>query len=137
MRIDCHVHVVGTGTGGTGCWYRPRGLTRIGAPFLVRAVGLTLRDLHGSDFDRVYAERLLAYVRGSTAIDRALLLAHELPYREDGTPLPEQASFYVPNEMCCGLRASTRNFWRRFRSIRPGVMRSRSWRNVSRAARRR
>jgi uncharacterized protein len=103
MRIDCHVHVVGTGTSGTGCWYRPRGLTRIGAPFLVRAVGLTMRDLRGPDFDRVYAERILAYVRGAATIDRALLLAHELPYRSDGTPLPEQASFYVSNEHVLGL----------------------------------
>ncbi len=98
MRIDCHVHVVGTGTGGTGCWYRPRGLTRVGAPFLVRAVGLRMRDLRGPEFDRVYAERLLDYVRTSPSIDRALLLAHELPYRDDGTPLPDQASFYVSNE---------------------------------------
>jgi hypothetical protein len=98
MRIDCHVHVVGTGTSGSGCWYRPRGLTRIGAPFLVHAVGLTMRDLHGSDFDRIYAERLLSYVRESPSIDRALLLAHELPYRDDGTPLPERASFYVSND---------------------------------------
>jgi uncharacterized protein len=102
-RIDCHVHVVGTGTSGTGCWYRPRGLTKIGAPFLVRAVGLTMRDLHGPDFDRVYAERLLDYVRGAATIDRAMLLAHELPYRDDGTPLPEQASFYVSNEHVLGL----------------------------------
>ncbi|CAM2834761.1 amidohydrolase family protein [Rariglobus hedericola] len=98
MRIDCHVHVVGTGTSGTGCWYRPRGLTRIGAPFLVRAVGLTMRDLHGPDFDRIYAERLLAYVQGAPSIDRAMLLAHELPYRDDGTPLPDRASFYVSND---------------------------------------
>ena len=96
MRIDCHVHVVGNS--GQGCWYRPRGLTRIGEPFLVRAVGLTTRDLHGPDFDRVYIEKLLNLVRESTRIDRALLLAHELPHHEDGTPLPERASLYVGNE---------------------------------------
>jgi len=95
-RIDCHVHVVGTGTGGTGCWYRPKGLTRIGAPWMVRAVGLTSRDLEGDDFDRLYVERLLDYVR-SSSVQRAMLLAHELPYHEDGTPLPDRASFYVPN----------------------------------------
>lgn len=98
MRIDCHVHIVGTGTGGTGCWYRPKGLTRVGEPFLVKAVGLTTRDLHGPDFDRIYAQRLLEFVRGSTLIDRALLLAHELPHREDGTALPERSSLYVPND---------------------------------------
>jgi hypothetical protein len=97
MRIDCHVHVVGTGTGGSGCWYRPLGLTRLGEPYLVRAVSLTTRDLHGPDFDRTYAEKLLALVRESTRIDRAMLLAHELPHREDGTPMPWCASLYVPN----------------------------------------
>jgi hypothetical protein len=97
MRIDCHVHVVGTGTGGRDCWYRPRGLTRIGEPFLVRTVGLSTRDLHGPDFDRIYIERLLDLVRGSTRIERALLLAHELPHRDDGTPMPWCSSLYVPN----------------------------------------
>lgn len=111
MRIDCHVHIVGTGTGGTGCWYRPRGLTRIGAPFLVRAVGLTMRDLRGPDFDRVYAERLLDYVRSSTSIDRAMLLAHELPYRDDGTPLPDQASFYVSNDYVLRLAREHAEFF--------------------------
>lgn len=110
MRIDCHVHVVGTGTAGTGCWYRPRGLTRVGAPFLVRSVDLTLRDLRGPDFDRVYVERLLDYVRGSACIDRVLLLAHELPHREDGTPLPERASFYVSNEHVLELAREHREF---------------------------
>lgn len=102
MRIDCHVHMVGTGAGGSGCWYRPKGLTRVGEPFLVKAVGMTLADLHGPDFDRLYVEKLLGFIRGSS-IDRALLLAHELPHREDGTPLPERSSLYVPNECVLGL----------------------------------
>jgi len=96
MRIDAHVHVVGTGTGGTGCWYRPRGLTRLGAPWLVRSVGLTTRDLSGPEFDRIYVEQLLRHVRGAS-IQKVLLLAHELPHHEDGTPLPDRASFFVPN----------------------------------------
>ena len=97
MRIDCHVHFVGTGTGGTGCWYRPKGLTKIGEPFLVKAVGLTTKDLRGPDFDRLYTGKLLEMIRGSS-IDRALLLAHELPHLSDGTPLPERSSLYVPND---------------------------------------
>jgi hypothetical protein len=97
MRIDCHVHFVGTGSGGSGCWYRPKGLTRIGEPFLVKAVGLTTRDLHGPDFDRLYRDKLLGFVRDSS-LDRAMLLAHELPHRADGTPLPERSSLYVPND---------------------------------------
>lgn len=110
LRIDCHVHVVGTGTDGTGCWYRPRGLTRIGAPFLVRAVGLTMGDLRGPDFDQVYARRLLEYVQRSPSIDRLLLLAHELPYRDDGTPVMENASFYVPNTHVLKLAAEHPEF---------------------------
>jgi uncharacterized protein len=96
MRIDAHIHIVGTGTGGTGCWYRPRGLTKLGAPFLVRCIGLTTRDLAGPDFDRIYVDQMLGYLRGSS-VKRALILAHELPHHEDGTPLADRASFYVPN----------------------------------------
>jgi len=98
MRIDCHVHIVGTGTGGTGCWYRPKGLTKYGEPFLVRAVGLTTKDLHGPDFDATYVRRLLEFVRGAESLDRALLLAHEVAHLEDGTPLPDRTSLYVPND---------------------------------------
>lgn len=96
MRIDAHIHIVGTGTGGTGCWYRPRGLTRLGEPVLLRALGLTRRDLHGPDFDRLYVAKLLGFLRASS-MDRILVLAHELAHRDDGTPVPESASFYVPN----------------------------------------
>ena len=113
MRIDAHVHMVGTGTGGNGCWYRPKGFTRVGEPVLVRAVGMTLSQLHGPDFDRPYVERLLEMIRGSS-LDRALLLAHELPHLPDGTPLPERSSLYVPNECVLDLA-------RRHREFLPGV----------------
>jgi predicted TIM-barrel fold metal-dependent hydrolase len=101
MRIDCHVHVVGNGTGGTGCWYRPRGITRLGAPFLLRTVGLPGSALRG-DLDRLYADQLRRFVRESS-VDAAVVLAQDEAYREDGSCLEGAGSFYVPNDYVLGL----------------------------------
>ena len=110
MRIDCHVHLVGTGTGNTGCWYRPKGLTRFGEPMMTKAIGLTVKDLHGPEFDQLYVRQLLRYVKDSSLIDHALLLAHELPHTEDGTPLPELSSLYVPNDYVLKVAAEHPEF---------------------------
>ena len=95
MRIDAHVHVVGNGTGGTGCWYRPRGWTRLGEPLMLRGFGLGRAVLRGN-LDQIYAERLLSYVRGSS-LDAAVILAQDEPYHENGARIEDVASFYVPN----------------------------------------
>lgn len=108
MRIDCHVHVVGNGTNNTGCWYRPRGITRFGAPMLVRAVGLPGSVLRG-DLDRLYAEQVLEFVRQSS-IDAAVILAQDEPYREDGTLIADTGSFYVPNDYVLGLAQRHKEF---------------------------
>lgn len=100
-RIDCHVHVVGNGFGGTGCWYRPRGITRYGAPLLVRAVGLPPSSLKG-DLDRLYAERVLQFVRDSS-LDAAVILAQDEPYTENGEMIADTGSFFVPNDYVLGL----------------------------------
>lgn len=101
MRIDCHVHVVGNGHGGTGCWYRPRGLTRFGAPFMLRAVGLPRSALTG-DLDGIYARQLLRFVRESS-LDAAVILAQDEPYRESGERIQNTGSFYVPNDFVLRL----------------------------------
>lgn len=107
-RIDCHVHVVGNGTGGTGCWYRPRGLTRYGAPFMLRGVGLPGHALRG-DLDRLYSEQLLKFVRESS-VDAAVILAQDEPYHENGQLIPNVGSFYVPNDFVLGLAQRHREF---------------------------
>lgn len=107
-RIDCHVHAVGTGKNGSGCWYRPRGFTRVGQPILLRAMGLpstALRD----DFEAIYEAALLRQVR-EAGLDAAVLLAHEQAYREDGSLIEGSGSFYVPNDHVLGLARRHREF---------------------------
>ena len=96
MKIDCHVHVVGNGTGGTGCWYRPRGLTRYGVPLMLGAVGLPRSALAG-DLDRIYAEQMVKFVRESS-LDAAVILAQDEPYRDNGEMIADTGSFFVPND---------------------------------------
>ena len=101
MRIDCHVHVVGNGTGGTGCWYRPRGITRYGAPLMLRNMGLPRAALTG-DLEGDYARQLLRFIRESS-LDAAVILAQDEPHRETGEPIEGVGSFYVPNDFVLGL----------------------------------
>jgi predicted TIM-barrel fold metal-dependent hydrolase len=108
MKIDCHVHVVGNGTGGTGCWYRPRGVTKYGAPLMVRAVGLPPSALKG-DLDRLYVEQMLRFVRESS-LDAAVILAQDDCYRENGEKIENTGSFYVPNDYVLRLAREYREF---------------------------
>jgi len=108
MRIDCHVHVIGTGKHGSGCWYRPRGLTRIGEPLLLRSMGLRTADLRGN-FEVIYENALLAQVRAS-GLDAVVVLAQEEPYRDDGTLIADTGSFYVPNDYVLELARRHREF---------------------------
>lgn len=102
-KLDGHVHVVGNGTGGSGCWYRPKGLTRWGAPLMLRAVGLKKAALKG-DLEGIYAERLRACVAGSS-LDGAVILAQDEVYHENGQKVEDGGSFYVPNAFVLGLAA--------------------------------
>lgn len=108
MRIDCHVHVVGNGSGGTGCWYRPRGVTKHGAPAMLRSVGLSPAALAG-DLDGLYGGQMLKFVR-EASLDAAVILAQDEPHRDDGTVIEGAGSFYVPNDYVLGLARAHREF---------------------------
>jgi predicted TIM-barrel fold metal-dependent hydrolase len=101
MRIDGHVHVIGTGRHGSGCWYRPRGVTRLGQPLLLRAMGFSRADL-AADFETLYIAALRAQIRAA-GLDAALVLAQDEPHREDGEVIADTGSFFVPNDYVLGL----------------------------------
>ena len=66
------------------------------AQVLVRAAGLppsALRD----GLDAHIVARLVGLVRESS-LDAVVLLAQDVPHRDDGTPLPEMGAFHVPND---------------------------------------
>ena len=93
--IDMHVHIVGNGTGGTGCWVRVRGWHRPLAGLMLRQIGLPASAMTG-DLDRLYVERLVELVRGSS-LEAIVILAQDLVYDEQGRVMEGTGSFYVPN----------------------------------------
>jgi len=101
MKIDLHVHVVGNGSKGSGCWYRPRGWTRLGQPFMLRGFGLAAGALT-EDIETLYVEKLREFIRTSS-LDAVVILAQDEPYDRDGRVLKDVGSFYVPNKYVLGL----------------------------------
>jgi predicted TIM-barrel fold metal-dependent hydrolase len=94
-KIDCHVHLVGNGKSGSGCWMRMTGWHRLMGEMMRRMIGMPVGVGH-ADFDEIYVQRLVASVRESS-LDHAMLLAQDEVYHADGTKR-DFGSFYVPND---------------------------------------
>ncbi len=73
--VDMHVHIVGNGSGGTGCWLKVTGWHRPLASLMLRQVGLPASAMAG-DLDALFVDRLLELVRTSS-LSAAVILAHE------------------------------------------------------------
>ena len=96
-----HVHIVGNGSGNTGCWLRVSPWRRPMAALMLRHIGLPATALRG-DLDRLYVERLLELVRGSS-LGSIVILAQEQVHDDQGKALPDLGSFYVPNDYVLSL----------------------------------
>jgi hypothetical protein len=99
--IDMHVHVVGNGSGGSGCWLHVTGWHRPLAALMLRQVGLPASAMRG-DLEGLLVERLLNMVRGSS-LGAAVILAQDDVHDENGKVMPGVGSFYVPNDYELGL----------------------------------
>ena len=107
--IDMHVHIVGDGSGGTGCWLRVSGWHRPLAGFMMRHIGLPGNAMNG-DLDRLYAERLLHLVQESS-LEAIVILAHDQVYDARGQRMEGVGSFYVPNSYVLDLAQQHPEFW--------------------------
>ena len=99
--IDMHVHIVGNGARGSGCWVRPTGRHKLLAHLMLRHNGLP-PNLFGQDFDELYVKRLLQLVRESS-VGAAVILAQDQVYDEQGRVMERAGSFYVPNDYVLSL----------------------------------
>ena len=115
--IDAHVHIVGNGSRGTGCWLRLSTWRRPFAALMIRHARLPATALNG-DLDGLYVERLLEMVRGSS-LGAVVILAQEKVHDDRGNPLDTAGSFYVPNDYVLRLAREHREFLPAI-SIHPG-----------------
>ena len=74
------------------------------------------------DLDRIYTEQLLKLIMDSS-LDALVLLAQDIAHADDGTPLPDQSKFYVPNEISIFPIFSINTFSYRNKSPHVTVMR--------------
>ena len=104
---DSHVHLLGLGGGGTGCWVNPDSrshlhpIRRFQFDLFRSAVGI------GEDAtaDRDYLERLLELHRLANPQGKLLCMAFDVFVDESGVERPELSAFHTPNEYVLDLAA--------------------------------
>lgn len=107
--IDMHVHMVGTESGGNGCWVH---VTPFKAPLyalMLRKLGLQYSQLQNPKFDQLYRDQLLKFIRESS-VDAVCLLAQEAVYHHNGTMWEEAGNAYVPNDYVLQLAREHHEF---------------------------
>lgn len=97
--IDMHVHLVGNGRQGSGCWLRLGGTwwQKPLAAYMLNHIGLGGTAVQGVDFDGRYVTHLARLVRESS-VEAACLLAQDEIHDESGRRYPDRGTFYVPND---------------------------------------
>src|ERR1041384_3379600 len=80
--IDAHVHIVGNGLRGSGCWLRVGAWHRPLAAFMLRHIGVGV-SMASAEFDGAYASHLARLVRESS-LSAAVILAQDEVYDASG-----------------------------------------------------
>jgi predicted TIM-barrel fold metal-dependent hydrolase len=98
--LDIHVHVVGVGTGGSGCWMHPQTRRSIPARAGLWSYRLSLDD---PELDQRYVHYLLARVRSAGFLRHVVVLAKDWHHTDAGLAVPEHSPYFVPNDYVARL----------------------------------
>ena len=99
--LDVHVHVLGTGTGGTGCFVGPRMRS------LLRPIDYFKFSLYeqasgisdSAHSDAQYIDRLAGLIKSQSPHGRALLFAFDKLHDAEGNPDIQSSEFSLPTPM--------------------------------------
>jgi len=98
--LDVHVHAMGVGTGGTGCWMSDEMRGSIQA----RAGLWNLRlSLDQPDLDQAYIAYLVSRIHRAGFLKQVVLLAMDWTHNEQGERDPVRTPFYTPNDYIARL----------------------------------
>jgi len=84
MVYDIHVHIAGSGAGGSGNFMAPAFKRRLAFRLLARRFGLSADAWGLPEADQQLRDRLLSWL-DSSDVDKAVLLAFDAPHKHDGT----------------------------------------------------
>ncbi len=118
--LDCHVHVVGLGTGGTGCEVNPK-LQSWASPaealkfsVYLGAAGITEPERA----DAQYMELLQRYA-DTAPHGRFLLFPFDKAHDEQGAPLDAESEFFTPNDYVARLAKAAPSLFVAAASVHP------------------
>jgi hypothetical protein len=99
--VDLHVHVLGNGKSGSGCRVEVRWWQQPFIRAMARDIGLEILP-EDPALDRLFAERLLCWVRESSLAHVVILACDDL-YDESGQRFAGMSGIFVPNDYVLGL----------------------------------
>jgi predicted TIM-barrel fold metal-dependent hydrolase len=119
--IDAHVHVIGMGTGGTGCLVHPDTDSLLSPVRYAKALFYkSAAGIHDDErADQLYVERLFSLLEAQSTRGRSLLLAFDKHYTPQGKPDLELTEFYTPNDYVLELAARDKEHLLAAASVHP------------------
>jgi len=103
--LDTHVHIVGTGDSGSGCFVGPR-MQSLTNPmdylkFTLYEEASGVNDSRHTDEE--YLARLTSLISSQSPHGRLLIFAFDQFHGDDGKPVKSESEFYTPNDYVLGI----------------------------------